>query len=42
MDCELDETNYEETLAAALQQASAEKILKGDILRKHYQAVKIH
>jgi hypothetical protein len=32
MDCELDETKYEETLAAALQQASAEKILKGDIL----------
>ena len=32
MDCELDETKYEETLVAALQQASVEKILKGDIL----------
>ena len=32
MDCELTETKYEATLASALQQASAEKILKGDIL----------
>ncbi len=32
MDCELTDIKYEATLASALQQASAEKILKGDIL----------
>ena len=32
LDCELNEAKYEANLAAALQQASAEKILKGDIL----------
>ena len=32
MDCEINENKYESNLAAALQQASTEKILKGDTL----------
>ena len=32
MDCEINETKYEANIAAALQQASTEKVLKGDTL----------
>ena len=32
MDCEINEKKYEANIAAALQQASTEKVLKGDTL----------